>query len=240
MSAAILGGLPVVAAAAVGAACWAARVALAVPRKPAPERVDLSRLGHPWRAYVQEAMLAQGRFQQAVRQTPPGPLHDRLAEVGVRLGEGVMESWRVARRGQDLQMAMASLDVAGIRRELAQCQAEQQASWGARGRPQAAATAGGGGSGGGPAEAPLDRTVRALESQLASAARIQAIEADARERLRLLNAQLDEAVAEAVELSVKGIDQAGLGALTDSVDTMVSELQALRQGLDEVGASSPS
>ncbi|PLS74753.1 MAG: hypothetical protein CYG61_10955, partial [Actinobacteria bacterium] len=40
MSAAILGGLPLVAAAGVGALAWAARVAVALPRRPKSERVN--------------------------------------------------------------------------------------------------------------------------------------------------------------------------------------------------------
>ena len=62
---ATLGGLPIAVAAVVGVACWAGRVALAIPRKAKTEKVDLSELGTPWRAYVQDAMLAQARFEQA-------------------------------------------------------------------------------------------------------------------------------------------------------------------------------
>src|SRR5205807_2544514 len=50
-AAAIIGGLPLAAAAVIGAAVWAGKVALAIPRKPKPERIDLSKLGHPWREY---------------------------------------------------------------------------------------------------------------------------------------------------------------------------------------------
>jgi len=51
---------------------------------------------------------------------------------------------------------------------------------------------------------------------------------------------VDEAVAQAVELSVKGadvaeFDQLGLG---DNVDNVVGELEALRQGLEEAGGTS--
>src|SRR4051794_38839591 len=58
MSAAILGGLPLVAAAAIGAGVWAVRVAAAIPKrqKKGPSRRELSNLGDPWRRYVQDAM----------------------------------------------------------------------------------------------------------------------------------------------------------------------------------------
>jgi hypothetical protein len=51
----------------------------------------------------------------------------------------------------------------------------------------------------------------------------------------VINAQLDEAVARAVELSVGGHDVGDLRPLTDDVDNLVNELEALRQGLEETG-----
>jgi hypothetical protein len=74
-----------------------------------------------------------------------------------------------------------------------------------------------------------------LQSQLASAQRIQSVGAETRDRLRLLNAQLDEAVAQAVELSVKGSDIEALQPLTTNIENVVGELEALRHGLEEVG-----
>ena len=219
MSAAILGGLPLAVAAVVGAAVWAGKVALAIPRKPKAERLDLSRLGHPWREYVQDAMLAQTRFQTALRQCRPGPLLDRLNEVGQRIADGVREGYRVAMRGQDLDLAMMTIDMRRIQAELAECQVEQHRAASA-GQP--------------PSDA-LQQTMASLQSQLASAQRIQSVSADTRDRLRLLNAQLDEAVAQAVELSVKGSDLEALQPLTSNIENVVGELEALRQGLEEVG-----
>ena len=75
--------------------------------------------------------------------------------------------------------------------------------------------------------------MKALQSQLDSAARIQRVALDARDRLRVLNAQLDEAVARAVELSVNASDLSGLSPLAEDVDSLVGELESLRQGLVE-------
>ena len=58
---------------------------------------------------------------------------------------------------------------------------------------------------------------------------------DTRDRLRLLNARLDEAVARAYELSVQASDVADLSGLGDDVDGLVLEMEALRQGLEEAG-----
>jgi hypothetical protein len=206
-------------AAVVGGALWAGRVALAIPRKPKPERVDLSRLGHPWRQYVQDALLAQSRFETATRPIKAGPLRERLDQIGARLSDGVREGYRVASRGQDLDIAMMTIDIRRIQAELAETQLELHRAAGA-GQP--------------PSEA-LQQTMTSLQSQLASAQRIQSVVADTRDRLRLLNAQLDEAVAQAVELSVQGSDLEALQPLTSNIETVVSELEALRQGLEEVG-----
>src|SRR5438067_11540408 len=122
MSVGVLAGLPVVAAAAIGVGAWAARVAAALPkRKPRADKVELRGLVHPWRAYVADAKDAAARFEQAVRSTRPGPLHDRLAEVSERMTAGVLEAARVARSGQSLDGAMANIDPKRVQWELEQC-----------------------------------------------------------------------------------------------------------------------
>jgi hypothetical protein len=215
-SAAILAGLPVAAAAVVGALAWAGRVALAVPRRPKGERIDPFAIGEPWRRFVRDAMRAQSAFERTVQQCRPGPVQERLALVGRRIGDGVTECWRIARQGNALEKALRQLDVEGIRRELAEVAEERR-----RQRGNEAA------------QAALARTQAAVESQLASAERLQRVSGEARNRLRLLNAQLDEAVARAVELSLHTGDATQLRPLTDDVDSLVGELEALRQAMEE-------
>src|SRR3954470_16162373 len=144
MSAAILGGLPIVAAAAIGVAAWAARVAAAVPRKERVDRIDLKGLNPPWRQYVQDAMQAASNFDGAVRSTRPGPLRERLATVGQRMADGVRECARVARTGQSLDGALMNIDPRRVQRERGDCERL-------------------------PASPANDRTRAALESQLATA-----------------------------------------------------------------------
>jgi len=81
--------------------------------------------------------------------------------------------------------------------------------------------------------ASLDRAIAAVKSQLVSAERIRSVAEDASDRLRVLDAQLDEAVARAVELSVKADDVGDISPLTNDVDSLVGELESLRQGLEE-------
>src|SRR5262249_23725143 len=81
-AAGVLAGAALPVAVLVGLAAYGARVAFGLPRKPRPERIDLAGLRQPWRAYVKDAMEAQRRYARAVRTTEPGPLHDRLGEIG--------------------------------------------------------------------------------------------------------------------------------------------------------------
>ena len=215
-SAAILGGLPIVAAAAVGAAAWAVRVAIALPKKRRRERIDVRRLNPPWRGFVHDAQQAETRFDRAVEGTRPGPLRDRLAEVGQRIADGVQECWEIAQRGQQLDAAVRELDTDAVARELQQVQAELRRV---------------------PGHADLEATCRSLEVQLDSAHRLRDLTIETRERLTRLNAQLDEAVARAVELSLNVSDASRVAPLGSDVETLVGELESLRQGLDEAGGA---
>lgn len=218
-AAAILGGLPLAAAAGIGALAWAARVAFAVPRRKPGERIDPFRVGEPWRRYVQDAQQAKARFDRTVGRMRPGPLQERLATIGGRLEDGVRECWRIAQQGDELVGAYRQLDVRAVEDELVQLRDD--------------ASRGGGES----RVASLERSIRAVEAQLASAERIRAVAEDASDRLRLINAQLDESVARAVELSVGGHDVGDLSPLTDDVEHLVGELEALRQGMEETGGT---
>jgi hypothetical protein len=217
-AAAILGGLPLAAAAGIGALAWAVRVAFAVPRRKPGEKVDAFRVGEPWRKYVLDAQQAKARFDRTVKRTRSGPLKERLGGIGSRLEDGVNECWRIAQQGDQLVGAFRQLDVRNTERELADLQQDLLAAKGDADRTQS-----------------LHRAIKAVEAQLASAERIRDVAEDASDRLKLINAQLDEAVARAVELSVGGHDVGDLRPLTDDVDNLVGELEALRQGMEETG-----
>jgi hypothetical protein len=205
-SAAILIGLPVAAIVGVGAAAWAARVAAAVPRNATDsQHVDPFALQDPWRSFVRDAQQARRKFDEAVRSAHHGPMRERLTEIGGRLDDAVDECWRVARQGQALADARRQLDTQDAQRELAALD---------------------------PSSAAQRQTAEALQAQIASAQRLETTITDARDRLRLLDARMDEAVARAVELSVEGGD-ADLTGLGSDVDVLVGDMEALRQGLEE-------
>ena len=213
----LLGG-GVIGAVVLGLVAWAGRVGVAIPRKPADQRIDPFTLAEPWRHYVQDAIQAHNRFKEAVRSSRAGPTRDRLAEIDARVSIGVREVWRIARRGHDLVDARRRVDPDEIRREIEATRSNASQPWASG--------------------STLDRTMEALTAQLATAERLERVIADADSRLRLLNARLDEAAARTIELSVQASDVAELGGLGDDVDTMVDEMEALRQAIEETSGGS--
>ncbi len=214
----IVTGLPIVAAVAVGAAAWTARVGLAVPRGPKETKIDPYTLTEPWRGFVKEALEASQQFDQTARRVHSGPLRDRLTEISERVRSGVDETWRVARAGQALCEARNRIDINDITRQLSEV----------NNRP---------GNGADPSD-PVAQTVTALEAQLAAATRMDKVIVETRDRLRLIDAKRDEAVTRAIELSARSSDvgeTSALASLDEKVDSLVDEMDALRQALDETG-----
>ncbi len=212
----ILAGAPVAAAAAVGALAYAGVVAWRMPRDVDGERIDPRALHDPWRRFVLEALDAQQRFARAVRHAPAGPLKARLESIGARLATGVRECWRIARHGQALEEALGQLEPVGeVQRRLAQVNADLTG-------PRAG-------------DERLSQMAEALRSQIASTSRITEVAHDTRDRLRLLDARMDEAVARAVELSLSTSsgDEGVVGGLGSDVDDLVSEMESLRLALEE-------
>lgn len=209
-AAAVLLGLGPIGAVLIGAAAWAARVLAAVPRAPRPAggRVEPRRLQQPWRRAVEQVQDSRHRFGRAVSMLEPGPLADRLAGVAERLDTAVVEAWRIAQAGDLLTRGRRQIDVAGISAELDAVRRS-------------------------PPTARTDQMVQALESQLASASRLDSTIADANDRLMLLDARTDEAVTRAVELSVSQADPDSVAALDADVNGIVGDLEALRLAIEE-------
>lgn len=179
--------------------------------------MDPFTLGEPWRLFVRDALKAQTRFQEAVQQAKPGPLRDRLAEIGTQLDEGVRRCWATAQQGQALRDARKRIDTNQVSHRIAQIE-------GASG-PEA------------------EPTLASLRAQLGSAERLDTITAQAESRLRLLQAQLEEAVARAAELSVHAGDVGELAGVSDDITQVADQMEALRLALEETsggGAPAPN
>jgi len=211
-SAAILAGVSLAAAAAVGGLVWVGRVAMTVPRRARRPQANPALVSEPWRSLVRQAQRAETRFDQVLSTTAPGPLKDRLAQVDARVAVGVDECWRIAQRGNELSAAVADLDVADLHAQAQRADAE-------------AARA--------PDRTELAATADAVREQLASAERLAGVARNAEDRLRRLAAQLNEAVARAVELSLQSPDLGTLQPLGSDVDSLVGELESLRLALEE-------
>ena len=213
-SLAILAGLwplaPV--AALVG---WGAKVALAVPRKKR-STINPGRLPDPWKTFVLEAAQAAKRFSDLVRTLPSGPLRAELTEVGQRVNEAVRECWEIANRGVRLDLARKQLGLSQAANELERLRGERNL------RAQQSMDLGS-----------IDRAITAVQRQLAAGQRIEASAFEARDRLRVLNAQLDEAVAAVVEMTLRPGAGSSAGAVRGQVNGIVDELEALRLALDE-------
>lgn len=218
-AAGILIGLPVAGVVVVAAGAFAARVAVAIPRDTTHRpRIDIAELRDPWRGFVEAALDARRRFADAVNDAREGPLRDRLEEIAARVDDGVDACWRVAKHGHALSSARRRVDAAGATRELTRLTGSSTTM---------------------PEDAARRQTVEALQSQIASAQRMDATIKDAGDRLRLLDARLDEAAARAIELSATAGDVTDLTVLSDDVDGVVGDLEALRQGIEATGPPSP-
>ncbi|MEE8601686.1 hypothetical protein [Euzebya tangerina] len=209
----IVAGGPVIGA-VLGVGAYAGKVWRAIPRRGRAEQIDPRSLRSPWRDYVHETQIAQARYRRVVEQAQEGPLTDRLEQIGERIGDGVRQAWGIAKRGQALEDGLHQLEVNQAQRELKRTLEEVQRH-----------------------PTPSNRQrLESLQSQVATAQRLQRVTTDASERLRLLDARLDEAVARAVELSLSG-DTGQLSGLGSDVDSLVGEMEALRQALEETGGT---
>lgn len=213
-SLAILAGLwplaPV--AALVG---WGAKVALAVPRKRR-STINPGRLPDPWRQFVLDAAQAAKRFNDLARTLPAGPLRTELAEVGQRVEEGVRDCWEIANRGAALDAARKQLGLSQAANEIDRLRGERTL----RARQGVDVSS-------------IDQAINALSRQLAAGQRVENAAFEARDRLRVLNAQLDEAVAAVVEITLRPNAAGSAGAIRGQVNGIVDELEALRLALDE-------
>lgn len=230
---ALLVGLPAVTAVVIAGGLVGVRIAVASVRAAGrrrrarqPETIDPYAVPDPWRRYVRESLTAEGQFDQAVQRCQPGPLREHLDEVARRVHDGVRECWRVAHLGAALDTAVASLRPEAIGRELRRVQdesghrvpgAETHAHTGSAGR---------------------DQTEAALAAELQAARRLEAASQRAIDRLRVLTAQLNTAVASAVELSLGTIDPGSATELAGDVNSVVGEIEALRKALEETAAPS--
>lgn len=213
------GGLlgPVVGGLLGGALGYGGRIALAIPRNAATATIDPFGVNEPWRHAVKDSIQARSRYTDAVRSFRDGPLRDALSETGSRIDDAVNECWRVAQQGQLVSTARKRIDEREIQWELQQAATQIP--------PGATAT---------PTQA---RTIASLNAQLDTARRMDALISSTYDELRLINARLDEAVTQAIELSVT--DHGDLASVSSDVEDIVGSLTALRTAMTSLGDPAP-
>ncbi len=221
----VVGGVAIAAAGPIGIIAglgtWVAATLLHL-RKPAAAmitkvKVDPFTISEPWRRYVQSAQSAQGRFTRAVNETPKGPVQDRMRDIEERINAAVTECWQVSQEGHRLSRAVDQLNVSELGKDVAALKQEQ-----ARNSDPTRASV-------------LEDTMRSLQSQVDGAQRLLNLRTATEDRLRDLDAKLDELVARGVELSVTGsiVEMDSLGS---DVQNVIDEMEALRRAMTETNA----
>lgn len=169
------------------------------------DAVDVAAVPARLAAVVEEAVSARRRWIALVNGIQPGPLHDRLAELGSRIDAGVLEVHATAMRIGEVESVLAALDPD-----------EATAAYKAAKRHAAQGAA--------PPE------MDALEARFGSVQRMLNVISDAEGKLRVLDARLDAAVARGAELAITA-DSGAISALDTDLADVVSELGALRGAL---------
>jgi hypothetical protein len=208
---------PVVGGLLGGAVGYGGRVALAIPRNAATANIDPFGVNEPWRHAVKDSLQARARYTDAIRGFKAGPLLDALHTTGDRIDDAVNECWKVAQQGQLLSTARKRIDDRETQWELQQ--AASQIPPGASASPTQA------------------RTIASLQAQLETAQRMDALISSTYDELRLINARLDQAVTEAIELSVT--NQGDLSTVSHDVDDIVGSLTALRTAMTSLDGANP-
>jgi hypothetical protein len=90
-----------------------AAVAFVVRRRRPVRRsipIDSFTLSEPWRRYVSAAQAAQRRYTEIVAATAAGPLRSNMESITRQVQRGVEECWLIAKRGDELDVALNRLD----------------------------------------------------------------------------------------------------------------------------------
>lgn len=213
--------IPLAVAGAIAGAVvgYGGRVALAIPKADPPgPKIDPFQVDEPWRRSVLDAVRARARYDDLLSTFTDGPLRSSVVGIGQRLDEAVDECWIVAQQGHRVVEARKRIDEREIGAELGQVMKTIPA-------------------GAQPNET-QSRTIASLNAQLATAQRMDALAATTMDQLRLLNARLDEAVTQAIELSVT--NRAGvLDPLDDAVEQIVDDLHSLQAAFGDLDGTAP-
>lgn len=204
-------GVPLGIAVALGAGLYVGSVAAAMPRRPGRPAIDPFALSEPWRRLMQQAQASGRKLRSTIDGFDDGPLRQQLLSIADQLEHGLDEAWQIARRGDEIDEVVRTLDPVRLRSKLATLEAASAGDRDDR-SPDA------------------DAAITSVEQQLATADRLKRQSAETADALRAEQARLDELVARAVEVRVGTVDTA---AYAHEVDDVVVRLEALHQAVQE-------
>jgi hypothetical protein len=155
---------------------------------------------------VAEALESRRRYRELLDGLRPGPVRDRLERTRKRLDAGVLAVWDTAARATDVERTLATLDPERVT-------AEYKRAKRAGDEPDVEA---------------------ALGQRFVSVQRLLNTLDDTDDRLRLLDARLGAAVAQAAEVALDVAGPSAADALDAELAGVVDDLAALRAALDEL------
>lgn len=172
--------------------------------------------------HVDELLASRARLEGLVAGCPAGPLHDRLASLRGRVEAAIETATTIATHAQTAERTVSSLNVDKVRDQLKDARRRLARV------PE-----------GSPDRMRIAEEERLLGEQHASLNQLANAIDEAGDRLRLLDLRLDTAVARAAQIALRPDALEALGDVDKELDGVVTELDALRAGLDAVGSLGP-
>jgi len=174
------------------------------PDDPIAREVDPARAPRRLAGLVADSLDARARYQSLVDGLREGAVRDRLEATGAQLDAGVLALWQTVLRVGELERILATLGPERVTDEYKRAKRSD-----------------------------VDPDVLAAhEARFGSVQRLLNAVDDAEERLRLLDVRLDGIVARGAEVALGS--GTGLDELDAELALVVSDLGALRAGLDEL------
>jgi hypothetical protein len=177
-------------------------------------RIDPFTVQEPWRRYVQSALQSRRRLDSVIAQRADGPLRDRLNDTIRQIDDIVARVWEAAQEGHHIGSASRLVDLPNVERRMQA--AESQLSDAPEDR-----------------RAPIESSLASLRGSVEVGKRLLAERDTASDRLRDLNARLDELVVRAIEVSATSTAGVDADSLRADLEALVIDVEGLRQGMVE-------
>lgn len=196
--------------------------------RPRPADLDPWSVPDPWRQLVHQAAAAQGRFDQAFREWPEGPIRDRLDGLRPHFYADVAAVGAIAKKGAAMlgwtgaYQDTSRPNVDRLRQDLSRVQSERQ---------RLAADPSG-------RDSELAREEEAIAAQLRSLSQAESAAHEVHTQLRVIVARIDETVTSVLVLGSDTASRTGTEAVAAALGSLNEELMALHAGLDEARARS--